>query len=84
MQNTDTDTDTATQPERSSGKSVRLHYLDWLRVIGTILIFVFHSAQPFNPGFDWKIQNAERSPLIGWLVTAMVSWPMLLMLRDSL
>jgi peptidoglycan/LPS O-acetylase OafA/YrhL len=74
MQNTDTDT--AIQPERSSGKSVRLHHLDWLRVIGTILIFVFHSAQPFNPGFDWEIQNAERSPLIGWLVTAMRSWPM--------
>ncbi len=64
------------QTSAKPDKPQRRWDLDWLRVIGTLLIFVFHSAQPFNPRFDWEIQNAERSPVIGLLITAMVSWPM--------
>ncbi len=64
------------QTSAKPDKPQRRWDLDWLRVIGTLLIFVFHSAQPFNPGFDWEIQNAERSPVIGQLIRAMVSWPM--------
>jgi hypothetical protein len=51
-----------TQTSAKPDKPQRRWDLDWLRVIGTILILAFHSAQPFNPGFDWEIQNAERSP----------------------
>ena len=61
------------QPRR---KAARLHYLDWLRVFGTILIFAFHSAAPFHPWFDWHIRNAQKSALLGWLNTAFYSWPM--------
>jgi surface polysaccharide O-acyltransferase-like enzyme len=59
-----------------SVKATRLHYLDWLRVIGTVLIFAFHSAAPFHPWFDWHIRNSQKSEFLGWVNTAFYSWPM--------
>jgi glucan biosynthesis protein C len=47
--------------ERSSGKSVRLHYLDWLRVILIFGVFLFHAVHPFDVLLDWHIKNAEKS-----------------------
>jgi glucan biosynthesis protein C len=47
--------------ERSSGKSVRLYYLDWLRVILIFGVFLFHAVHPFDALLDWHIKNAERS-----------------------
>jgi peptidoglycan/LPS O-acetylase OafA/YrhL len=49
-----------TQPERSSSKSVRLHYLDWLRVLATLGVFLYHTTRPFDLP-DWMINNAGRS-----------------------
>jgi len=40
--------------------SVRLHYLDWLRVLAVLMVFVFHALKPFNIG-DWVIMNSETS-----------------------
>jgi fucose 4-O-acetylase-like acetyltransferase len=54
---------TNTQPERSRGKSVRLHYLDWLRVLATLGVFLFHAVHPFD-FFDWEIKNAEQSMVV--------------------
>jgi hypothetical protein len=34
----------STQPERSSSKSVRLHYLDWLRVLATLGVLLYDKA----------------------------------------
>ena len=45
-------------------------------MIGTILIFAFHSAAPFHPWFDWHIKNGQKSEFLGWLNTAFYSWPM--------
>jgi glucan biosynthesis protein C len=59
MQNTDT----ATQSERSSGKSVRLHYLDWLRVLAILGVFLFHAVHPFD-ATDWHIKNAQQSIVV--------------------
>jgi glucan biosynthesis protein C len=60
----------------TEGKSVRRYDLDWLRVIGTLLIFAYHSAAPFHPWFDWHIRNTRKSELLGWFSAAMYSWPM--------
>jgi peptidoglycan/LPS O-acetylase OafA/YrhL len=52
---------THTPAERAAVKSVRLHYLDWLRVILILGVFVYHVVKPFDPMLDWHIKNAERS-----------------------
>lgn len=36
----------------------RFHDLDWLRVIGMLLIFSFHNARFFNEE-DWHVKNAQ-------------------------
>jgi peptidoglycan/LPS O-acetylase OafA/YrhL len=48
------------QTDSSSQGSVRLHYLDWLRVLAVAMVFVFHALKPFNIG-DWIIMNSETS-----------------------
>jgi peptidoglycan/LPS O-acetylase OafA/YrhL len=60
----------------AEGKSVRRYDLDWLRVIGTLLIFAYHSAAPFHPWFDWHIRNTQKSEPLGWFSAAMYSWPL--------
>jgi glucan biosynthesis protein C len=51
------------QPERISGRSVRLHYLDWLRVLAILGVFLFHAVHPFD-ATDWHIKNAEQSIVV--------------------
>ncbi len=46
--------------DESTRKAVRLHYLDWLRVLAVLMVFVFHALKPFNIG-DWVIMNSETS-----------------------
>jgi len=67
-----------TQATTASTKPQRRWDVDWLRVIGTLLIFAYHSAAPFHPWFDWHIWNGQKSELVGWLSVAMYSWPMML------
>jgi fucose 4-O-acetylase-like acetyltransferase len=50
-------TDTTTSP------AVRLHYLDWLRLLATLGVFLFHASNVFN-GTGFEIANAESSELI--------------------
>ncbi|MGE5264042.1 MAG: acyltransferase [Acidobacteriota bacterium] len=42
-------------------KPVRLHYLDWLRVIAIFCVFLFHSLHVFDLGYYWHIKKAEQS-----------------------
>jgi peptidoglycan/LPS O-acetylase OafA/YrhL len=44
-------------------KSTRLFYLDWLRVIATWGVFLYHAVRPFDLQ-DWLIKNEERSALV--------------------
>ena len=44
----------------STSKATRLYYVDWLRVIAMLSIFLFHNNRFFTLG-DWHISNAERS-----------------------
>jgi peptidoglycan/LPS O-acetylase OafA/YrhL len=55
--------ETNTAGEISSGKSPRLHYLDWLQVLAILGVFLFHAVHPFDDLVDWHIKNAERSIL---------------------
>jgi hypothetical protein len=52
-----------------------LYFLDWLRVIATLMVFVFHALNPFND-FDWHIKNAEHSLAITVIQAFFFSWGM--------
>jgi glucan biosynthesis protein C len=47
----------------SSDGSGRLHYLDWIRVIAVLGVFVYHTSQPFDI-VEFSIKNAEQTPVI--------------------
>ncbi len=43
-----------------SAKPTRIYYIDWLRVLAMLSVFLFHSNRFFTTG-SWHINNAERS-----------------------
>jgi glucan biosynthesis protein C len=43
--------------------STRLYYLDWLRVLGILAVFVYHSTRFFNLG-DWHVKNPVTYDLL--------------------
>ena len=43
--------------------SERLHYLDWLRVLAILGVFLFHAVHPFDVT-DWHIKNGDQSLLV--------------------
>ena len=42
----------------SPNKRIRVDYIDWLRVVTTLCVFVFHSARFFDKFSDWHVKNA--------------------------
>ncbi|HEY9336877.1 MAG TPA: acyltransferase [Kribbella sp.] len=44
----------------AEGRGERLWFLDWLRVLAVLGVFVFHTLRPFDDG-DWHVKNAETS-----------------------
>ncbi len=64
---------TSSPAERSAGKSVRLHYLDWLQVLAILGVFLFHAAHPFDDLTDWHIKNAETTFVINFFVGFSIS-----------
>ena len=63
------------QTSSTTQKSVRLHYLDWLRVIATVGVFLFHAINVFSP-FKFEINNAERSDVIVMIQAFFFPWGM--------
>jgi len=64
--------------QQKSGMKVmasRQHYIDWLRVIATIGIFLFHNARVYNYD-DWHIKNAQTSLGATQFVEFMDMWMM--------
>ena len=53
----------------------RQHYIDWLRVIATIGIFLFHNSRAYDYG-DWHIKNAQTSLVATQFVEFMNIWMM--------
>lgn len=55
--------------------STRLYYLDWLRVIAVLGVFLFHAVHPFDLT-PWHIKNAEQSYVITFFIAFMFPWGM--------
>jgi peptidoglycan/LPS O-acetylase OafA/YrhL len=55
-------------------KSTRLYYLDWLRVLLLLGVFLYHVIRPFDPLIDWHINNAEQSTLILTILLLVNPW----------
>lgn len=53
----------SSQPGSAAQPAVRLYYLDWLRVLATVGVFLFHVLNVFGPT-KFEINNAERSDAI--------------------
>ena len=63
------------QPTDATREAARLHYLDWLRVIATLGVFLFHASNVFNTT-NFEIKNAEGSTVIMIIDTLFYPWGM--------
>jgi glucan biosynthesis protein C len=63
-----------TQTDHPHRRTARLHYLDWLRVILILGVFVYHAVSPFRAGFDWHINNPERSVTLTSILVFIWPW----------
>jgi fucose 4-O-acetylase-like acetyltransferase len=63
-----------TQNTDRSVKSQRRWYIDWLRVLATLLLFYFHPAEIFNRWRPWYIQNAQKSLGLSHLSEFILLW----------
>ncbi len=64
-----------TQTKVSDGKTVRLYYVDWLRVLAILGVFFFHAVHPFDM-FPWEIKNAETSVAVTLFIVFLGPWGM--------
>lgn len=53
----------------------RLYYLDWLRVIAIMGVFLFHAVHPFDLN-DWHIKNEELSMAVTVVLGLFFPWGM--------
>jgi glucans biosynthesis protein C len=65
----------STQTGSSAQAGVRLHYLDWLRVLATLGVFFFHVINVFSPA-KFEINNTERSDVIMMIQVFFFPWGM--------
>jgi glucan biosynthesis protein C len=59
----------------SAQAAVRLHYLDWLRVLATLGVFLFHAINVFSP-FGFEISNAQSSDVVMFIQIFFFPWGM--------
>jgi len=59
----------------SKESGTRLHYLDWLRVLALLGVFVFHTVRPFD-FIDFHINNAELSLSATYFIVFIYPWGM--------
>lgn len=59
----------------ASRQSVRLHYLDWLRVLAILGVFLYHAIHPFDFN-GWHIKNAELSMTVTVVLGLFFPWGM--------
>ncbi|MFN2188054.1 MAG: acyltransferase family protein [Candidatus Promineifilaceae bacterium] len=56
---------------------VRLYYLDWIRLLATLGVFVYHASRPFIQGGMAMIQNDTRSIILSlFFLVFLGSWGM--------
>ncbi len=72
------------QTDSTAREATRLHYLDWLRVIAILGVFLFHALNVFNEA-DFLIKNAERSTAITVFQGFLFSWgiPLLFLITGT-
>jgi glucan biosynthesis protein C len=63
------------QTAKVTRKSVRLHYLDWLRVLAILGVFLYHAVHPFD-FLGWHIKNAELSMTVTVFLGLFFPWGM--------
>ena len=63
------------QTDTTAREPVRLYYLDWLRVIATLGVFLFHALLVFS-WFEFVINNAVRSTAITVFIAFFFPWGM--------
>jgi glucans biosynthesis protein C len=74
----------STSTSRLPSKPNRLYYLDWLRVLGVIGVFLYHNALPYTPE-QWRIVNATSSTNL-YLMTLLfqpIGMPLLFLLAGA-
>ena len=59
-----------------SARAPRVVYVDTLRVLAVIGVFVIHVCSVFDPFDEWHIQNGERSRILGEIIVLMAPWIM--------
>ena len=59
----------------NDAKTARLHYIDWLRVLAILGVFLFHSSSVFNT-LDFHIKNIEQSEVITIIQAFFFPWGM--------
>ncbi|MGA2517337.1 MAG: acyltransferase [Thermodesulfobacteriota bacterium] len=69
----------------SANKPTRVDYIDWLRVVATLCVFVFHSARFFDRFSDWHVKNATSWIGANIIVGFMSQWimPMFMVLAGA-
>jgi peptidoglycan/LPS O-acetylase OafA/YrhL len=69
------DTTIDLDPIKTAPTKSRVYYLDWLRVLAILMVFLFHGVHVFDFG-SWQIKNAEQSEMITILLTLLSMWGM--------
>jgi peptidoglycan/LPS O-acetylase OafA/YrhL len=59
----------------SSQPAPRLYYLDVLRVIAILIVFLFHSVHPFDL-WGWHVKNIQQSLTLTVFMTILSMWGM--------
>ncbi len=62
--------------------AARVYYLDWLRVLAILTVFVYHSTRFFNPE-DWHVKNPVTYEWVEWWNRFAGIWMMPLMFAIS-
>src|SRR5512132_4318049 len=64
---------TAPPAQVSQQPSPRIHYLDWLRVLALLGVFLYHAVHPFDT-LEWHVKNADQSELITGVLVFFYPW----------
>jgi len=57
-------------------QSIRLYFVDWLRVLAMVEIFFFHNARFYDVFTDWHVKNSSTSIGPSLLIGFMNEWLM--------
>jgi len=63
------------QTKTLAGIAPRLYYIDWLRVLAILGVFLFHATNVFNVT-SWHIKNAEQSIVVTAIQAFFFPWGM--------